>query len=311
MREMLRLSPGLMAALLIAATVPAVASPIEAGGEACGYLPYRANGEARFTTPRTPEGQASVGPQTTYPFAWDLARPAMMTAEVAEDVVAGKPMDAVRGVHGAALSLGEYMLHAAQRFETPPEVEASDDPRVRLAARRPVTFHEIYVHSKASFDGLVAVLAEDAPAEVVAEAADLALAWRPAYALVARAQADDKRLELLSTDLDADAVAEKEAVACLAHAVAVAAEGGPNAGAAARAAAARWETRPSVNARSLPRAARSPFFDYEDAGEELAQALVAAPDGEMTADQLRPIAKTYATFVAAAKSLHQATRPTQ
>lgn len=277
--------------------------------QVCGYLPYRADGPARFDAPRREAATAArIGPQATYPFAWDMARPAFLAAEVAEDLLAGRSVEAARGVHGGALSLGEYMIFAAKRFEAPPTTPETEDERVLLAAERPVTFHRIYVHSKESYEALVAHLTPDGPApETPLE--ELALAWRPAYALAAKAQADDKRIELMSTFLDGDAVAEKEAVACLAHSVALLAGGADGAATGlAKAAAARWETRPAVNARKLPRSVRSAFFDYEDAGDDLAAAVAELPDGVVETAAMQAVAKRFAAFVTAAKSLHEGRR---
>lgn len=302
-----------LAAALAALAALAAAQPAAAAGygaqnasETCGFLPYRTEGADRFAGGRTdPPATATIGPQATYPFAWDLARPAFLAAEVAEDLLAGKPPEAVAGVHGGALSLGEYMLFAANKFEARPAPSTSTDVRVALAAERPMTFHLIYAHAKTAYEAVVAELQADAPDP--AALAPVAISWRPAYALVAKAQADDKRIELLATDLSTDAVAEKEAVACLAHAVAALA-GDADATARAQASAARWATRPGVDARGLDRSVRAAFFDYEDAGDDLASAIRDLPASPTDDDAMRAVAKSYAAFVTAAKSLHEARR---
>ncbi len=284
--------------------------------EVCGYLPYRGAGPDRFQNARLAAAtKATVGPQATYPFAWDLARPAFLAAEVADDLIAGRSVEAVRSARDASLSLGEYMLFAAKNFETAPTTPETEDERLLLSAERPANFHRLYAHAKASYDQAVAHITTGATPTTPLDR--LAAAWRPAYALVAKAQADDKRIELVATSLDGDAIAEKEAVACLAHAVALlAATDNTPADAAetarAQASAARWATRPTVDARALPRQARSAFFDYEDAGDALAEAIANLPPGPPDIEALRSIAKTYATFVTAAKSLHDQTKsPTQ
>lgn len=299
-----------LAAAMLAATPLAAAAGETYGDqnaqEVCGFLPYRPIGPDRFAAPR-PEADrpARIGAQTAYPFAWDLARPGFHAAEVAEDIIDGRPLEAVRDVHGGPLSLGEYMLHAARKFEARPETPETDDVRVALAAERPLTFHLIYLHSKQSYDAVVALLEPDAGTPDPATLSTAAASWRPAYALVAKAQADDKRIELLDSHLDADAIAEKEAVACLAHAVAALAEDA-SATARAKASAARWESRPVVNIRKVGRGLRTVIFEYEDAGDDLADAISGLPDGPADLDAMRPVAKAYADFVGAAKALYEA-----
>lgn len=279
----------------------------------CGFLPYRPADGDRFAEPRQlPADKATIGVQATYSFAWDLARPSFMAAEVAEDLINGASVEQVRKLHGAALSLGEYMLFAAKEFETAPtpDPRAADDIRVALAAERPQTFHNIYVAAKHDYEAIVAEIG--AGAEDDAGLKEIALAWRPAYALVAKAHADDKRIELLDTNLDADAIAEKEAVACLAHAVALAAGPGASEGpASAKAATARWTERPPVDARSLGRAVRGAFFDHEDAGDDLTAAINALPDGPVDLASMRAVASAYAEFVTTATALVAARRETQ
>lgn len=271
----------------------------------CGFLPYRPADGDRFANPRTmPAAKANIGSQATYPFAWDLARPSFLAAEVAEDLLEGTNLQQVRKTHGAALSLGEYMLDAAKEFQTPPEAVpgAAEDIRVALAAERPITFHRIYAKAKTDYDAIVAEI--DAGAEDKEKLAEIALAWRSGYALVAKAHADDKRIELLDTNLDADRAAEKEAVACLAHAVAFAAGEGASAGSdAVKAAAAQWTTRPAVNARALDRSVRGSFFDYEDAGDDLAAVIADLSPGPVGLAAMRDVAKAYAAFVGATKAL--------
>lgn len=304
--------PLILAAALLSAAAFAFDNPAQAadGGAyarqnadaVCGFLPYRPAGDGRFDEPRRqPEAAAKIGPQTTYPFAWDLARPGFLAAEVAEDLIAGNSAEAVRGVHGSALSLGEYMLFAANKFAARPAAPASDDVRVVLAAERPQTFHAIYVQSNAAYEAAVEAL--DAPTTDAAALQRTADSWRPAYALVAKAQADDKRIELLATDLSADEVAEKEAVVCLAHGVALLAAGAPAAD--AKAAAARWAERPELNVRKLNRDLRASAFDYEDAGDDLAAMIAALPDGALDLAAMRTVAKAYATYVAMAKTLYE------
>ncbi|MGZ0190172.1 MAG: hypothetical protein ACKVH0_19590 [Alphaproteobacteria bacterium] len=295
-------------ALLLLALMPnAQAATVAASDAVCGFLPYRALGPDQFSTPRAVTGKAKIGPQAAYPFAWDLARPTFLSAEVAEDLLAGKTTDAVREIHGTGLSLSEYMLQAANKFEVPPEPVATSDVRVVLAAERPANFHKIYMHSKEAFDAVVLML-EPSATDDKAGLQKIADAWRPAYAMVAKAQADDKRIELLSTNLETDGVAEKEAVACLAHAVVTAAGVSETAAEKAKAAAARWQNRPEVNARSLPKTARTEFFEYEDSGDAVAAAINALPSGPVSTDAFRTIAKSYATYVAAAKSLNTTMR---
>lgn len=301
--------PAIMLGLALAAPGAAGAqSAYEAADAAlaCGFLPYRSDGADRFAGPRAaPESAATVGPQATYPLAWDLARPSFLAAEIADALLAGQSPEAVRATQGAALSLGEYMLHAAADLAAEPSAPETDDMRLRLAAERPRTFHRLYVRAKADHEAVVAhVTPGAAPAQPLSA---LSAAWRPAYALLAKAQADDKRIELLATGLDAAAVAEKEAVACLAHAVRLAFAADADGGMAlARASAARWGVRPPVDARALPRAARAPFFDHEDAGDALAQRIAALPDGAPDRAALKDLAKAYADFVETARSLHDA-----
>jgi len=98
----------------------------------------------------------------------------------------------------------------------------------------------------------------------------------------------------------------------LAHAVAFAASQGATAGSdAAKAAAARWATRPAVNARALERSVRGAFFDYEDAGDDLAASIAELPPGPIDLAAMRGVAKTYAEFVRAAKALGEAERAAQ
>jgi|GEM_PF-1805785 len=303
-----------VAAIATLAAPVAVAAGTDAyhaanASEVCGYLPYRADGDARFETGRDPAETANVGPQATYPFAWDLARPSFLAAEIADDLIAGRSIDEVRGAHGAALSLGEFMLHAARQLEAEPAAPASDDERLALAAERPLNFHRLYTRSKRAYEAIVAHVTPDGPETPAMTLKEIARDWRPAYAVLAKAQADDKRVELISTELDADAVAEREAVACLAHAVAIlAGDADVDAVTRAKASAARWPLRPLVNARALSRAARVPFFDYEDAGDALAQAVAALPATPPGPEAVRQIGGAYATFVTAAKALHEASR---
>ena len=295
------------ALLLMALTTNSHAVDVAANGAVCGFLPYRATGPSRFTTPRAITGKAKIGPQATYSLAWDLARPTFLSAEVAEDILDGKSLDAVRDAHGTGLSLSEYMLHAAKKFEIAPEPVTDADIRIALAAQRPGNFYKIYMHSLATFSAIVEML-EDEAASDKPGLQKIADAWRPAYAMVAKAQADDKRIELLGTNLEVHAVAEKEAVSCLAHAVASAASNSKTASESAKAAAARWQTRPEVNARKLPKLARNEFFEYDDAGDAVAAAIDALPPGPVGTEAFRPVAKAYAAYAAAAKTLHELMR---
>ncbi len=296
-------------ALLAAAPAKAASPPDLDRSSVCGFLPYRDAGPDRFAGPRRQADKvAKVGPQTTYSLAWDLARPVLLAAELAEDLLAGQSVDAVRDVHGGALSLGEYMLHAAQNFAAAPPAPESDDFRVLLAAERPANFHRIYAHAKQGYEELAAMLAPDAAPPDPATLKRIAASWRPTYGMLAKAQADDKRIELIATDLDADAVAEKEAVACLAAAIAAAAGDWADAAAVAKAAAARWPLRPTVNARALAKAARVPFFEYEDAGDALAAKIEALPDGPVDDAAFRDVGKAYVAFVAASKAYYEAQR---
>jgi len=274
----------------------------------CGFLPYRPDGAERFAAERAaPESAANVGAQATYPLAWDLARPSFLAAEIADALLAGQSAAAVRATQGAALSLGEYMLHAAADLAAPPAEPDTDDMRLWLAAERPRTFHLLYVAAKADHEAIVAHVTPGAAPARSLEA--LSASWRPAYALLAKAQADDKRIELLATGLDAAAVAEKEAVACLAHAVRLAFAADTSGSASlAKASAARWAARPPVDARALPRPARAPFFDHEDAGDVLARRIAALPDGPADAAALKDLAKDYAAFVETARALHDTMR---
>lgn len=310
---------GVITATLIGASGHSLAADAPSAYDAqintsiCGFLPYRSADGDRFAKPRTmPAAKAKIGRQATYPFAWDLARPSFLAAEVAEDLLEGTNLQQVRQMHGASLSLGEYMLDAAKEFQTPPATtpDRAKDIRVALAAERPITFHRIYAKAKIDYDAIVAAI--DAGAEDNVKLAEIALAWRSAYALIAKAHADDKRIELLDTNLDADQTAEKEAVACLAHAVALAAGEGATVGSdAVKAAAARWATRPAVNARTLDRGVRGSFFDYEDAGDDLAAAIAELPSGPIDLAAMRGVAKTYSAFVAASKSFAAAEKAAQ
>ncbi|MEQ9121703.1 MAG: NAD(+) synthase [Alphaproteobacteria bacterium] len=202
--------PAIMLGLALAAPAAAGAQSAYETADAalvCGFLPYRSDGADRFAGPRAaPESAATIGPQATYPLAWDLARPSFLAAEIADALLAGQSAEAVRATQGAALSLGEYMLHAAADLAAEPSAPATDDMRLRLAAERPRTFHRLYVRAKADHEAVVAhVTPGAAPAQPLSA---LSAAWRPAYALLAKAQADDKRIELLATGLDAAAVAE-------------------------------------------------------------------------------------------------------
>ncbi len=308
-------TPARVAGLAILLALPAAnasAAPYDAqqASEACGYLPYRAAGPERFATPRLqPEAPADVGAQATYTLAWDLARPAFLAAEAADDLRAGRSVEAVRSVRGGALSLGEYMLFAAKQFDAPPPAIDTADERKALAAERTRNFYLIYAHAKASYESISAHLSDAPPP---AEDLDrLSRAWRPAFALTAKAQADDKRIELLATTLDEAAILEREAAVCLAHAVAFLAGSGPadEPVPQAQASAARWAERPIVNARALARDARTAFFDYEDAGDALAAEVAGLPDGPVDDAAMRPVVKAYAAFLEAAKTLHEQTRP--
>lgn len=304
-----------LAVLLAQPALPALgasATPYDAqnASEACGYLPYRINGPKRFAAPRIrPDAPAAVGAQATYTFAWDLARPAFLAAEAADDLRAGRPVEAVRNVRGGALSLGEYMLFAAKQFDAPPPPIDTTDERKALAGERSRNFYLIYAHAKASFESIAAHLSDaPPPADGLAP---LSRAWRPAFVLTAKAQADDKRIELLSTDLGEDAILEREAVVCLAHAVVLLGQAETADGLVplAQAAAARWVERPVVNARALRRDARMTFFDHEDAGDALAAMIAETPAGPVDDAAMRNVAEAYAAFLEASKSLHEQTRP--
>jgi len=296
----------LLAALVSATQASTGARAAESA--VCGPLPYREAGDDRFSGPRAiPDEKATVGPQFTYPFAWDLARPAFVASAIAEALETGMSAKDAAAKFGAPMSLSEYMLFAAKQFEAaPPPPADGADIRVRLAASRPETFHRIYLLSKESFDGAAALLREEAgAAERDGLIAKTTSAWRRAYVLIAAAQANDKRIELLDTGLDDEAALAIEAVACIADAIAAAAADAPGAAAAARAAAARWPERPAVNVRKLPKAAREPFFAMEDAGDEIEAAFKEMEGGPISDANFRTLAKAYATFAEAAREFHE------
>lgn len=200
------------------------------------------------------------------------------------------------------------MLFAAKEFDAPPPAASSEDVRIMLAAERPLNFHRLYRMAKENYEAVAGYLTADpTPAPLPTAVSAATGVWRPTYGLLAKAQADDMRIELLASTLSEDDIAEKEAVACLAHAVAhlgdAEAAGGVD---RAKAAAARWSERPPVNVRALPREARTAFFDYEDSGDAVAEKIAALGPGQPDADAYLAIAKEYGAFATATHGLRRA-----
>lgn len=293
-------------ALAFIVLAPATYANSETGqSETCGYLPYRPGGKDRFGPSREQALPAKIGGQASYALALDLLRPTFLAAEIADDLLMGKTKDEIRDTAGSALSLGEYMLFSAKQFAEPPKETENADFRRRLAEARAQTFHAIYMLSKTNYETIASnVRSEDSPNKDALM--KVSKAWRPAYALLAKTQADDKRIELLASDLDMDSVLEKEAEVCLVHAVHVIALDQSDSINQAHASIKRWDARPLVNARALPKAARAPFFDREDVGDELAAKILSLEPGSINLNQFKAISELYAQFVDASKVLHNA-----
>ena len=273
--------------------------------EVCGYLPYRPAGEGRFGPSREETLPAKIGGQATYALALDLLRPTFLAAEVAEDLLTGRSIDEIKESAGSALSLGEYMLHSAKHFGESPKQTENADFRRQLAESRSKNFHSVYMLSKTNYDGIVQeIMSKNSPN--IEKLMEISKAWRPAYALLAKAQADDKRIELLASDLDIDGVLEKEAEVCLAHGIYLLALNAPEAVGKAQRSIKRWDARPLVNARTLPKAARAPFFDREDVGDELATKILKMNSQSISIEEFRELSKLYAEFVDTSKVLHNA-----
>ena len=232
-------------------------------------------------------------------------RPTFLAAEVAEDLLAGRSIDEIKESAGSALSLGEYMLHSAKHFGESPKQTENADFRRQLAESRSKNFHSVYMLSKTNYDAIVQeIMSKNSPN--IEKLMEISKAWRPAYALLAKAQADDKRIELLASDLDIDGVLEKEAEVCLAHGIYLLALNAPEAVGKAQRSIKRWDARPMVNARTLPKAARAPFFDREDVGDELATKILKMNSQSISIEEFRELSKLYAEFVDTSKVLHNA-----
>ena len=294
-----------IALIILLSTSSASADYQSDQNEVCGYLPYRPAGESRFGPSREEALPAKIGGQATYALALDLLRPTFLAAEVADDLLAGRSIDEIKESAGSALSLGEYMLHSAKHFGDPPKQTEDADFRRQLAESRSKNFHSVYILSKNNYDAIVQEIMSKNGLNTKT-LREISMSWRPAYALLAKAQADDKRIELLASDLDINGVLEKEAEVCLAHSVYLLAMDTPGAIDKAQRSIKRWDARPLVNARTLPKAARAPFFDREDVGDELATKVLKINSQSISIEDFKDLSKLYAEFVDTSKVLHNA-----